>query len=198
MFFKRKKLREIEEKIDVLQQMLERQTQEIKDMEEHNQRLLCDAFHEKTIYLAEENQNMLGAVETKLKDAETNILSALEKSVEETKQWKTLLESRNKAIEDALDAVKSDIEKEVKKERQIGEQITDKLDLAENEIRMLLINSVLDQLPQDMEAEEQLAALGINNKRGKWHDNIHSALPGRGNQEQCGKKEKSTGSSLPD
>lgn len=156
MFFKRKKLREIEEKIDGVQQILERQAQEIKEMQEQYQRLLCEFMNEKMACLADENRNMIEAAETKLKDAQTNILSAVEENTEEIKQWRVLQESRNKEIEDALNTVKNSIRNEMKKERQMEKQIADKLDLTENEIRMLLLNSVLVQFPQDIEAEDKV------------------------------------------
>mgnify|MGYP002510939117 CR=1 FL=1 len=147
MFFKRKKLREIEEKIDVLQKLLERQAQEIREMVEHNRRLLCDVLHEKMLCMEEENHNMMGAVETKLKDMETNILSGIEESTEGIMQWRALQESKSKVLEETMDTVRNAIEQE----QQLGKQLAEKLDLTENEIRMLLINSVLGQLPQDME-----------------------------------------------
>lgn len=62
-------------------------------------------------------------------------------------QWRALQESKSKVLEETMDTVRNAIEQE----QQLGKQLAEKLDLTENEIRMLLINSVLGQLPQDME-----------------------------------------------
>lgn len=153
MFLKRRKLKEIEEKVDRVQQMLEMQMQSVKWMEEQNRQFLCGFLTEKTTYLAGENQNVAEMTKEKLNDLETRMQILGEKTTCEMSKWKVFQENRESEWLDALEKIKNEMAKERESREKTEEQIMEKLDLTENKIHLLLLNSVMAQLPQDMKEE---------------------------------------------
>lgn len=153
MFFKRRKLKEIEEKVDRVQQMLEMQMQSVKWMEEQNRQLLCGFLTEKAAYLAGENQNSAEMIKVKLNDLETKLQGLGEKTTCEIEKWKDFRESREREWLDALEKIRNEIAKNRESRGKMEDQIMEKLDLTENKIHLLLLNSVMAQLPQDMKEE---------------------------------------------
>lgn len=153
MFFKRKKLKEIEQKVDRVQQMLEMQMQSVKWMEEQNRRFLCGLLNEKAAYLAGDNQSAAEMTRTKLNDIETKILELGKESVCEIEKWEDFQKNRDKELLGALEKIENEMAKDRESREKTEEQIMEKLDLTENKIHLLLLNSVMAQLPQDMKEE---------------------------------------------
>lgn len=142
-FFKRKKLIEIESKIDSLLQILENQSQVIDDMEKRNRQFLYELLNEKIEVLSGENQCRMEVIEAEFKDSKAEISASVKQCGEAIKDLCKGQKQHDNVVKKELNVIKQKIEEEQK----VKTEIVDKLELVENEIRMLLVNSVMDQLP---------------------------------------------------
>ncbi len=142
-FSTQKKLAEIELKIDRILEMLEIQAKLIGDRENDNRQFLCELLDRKMIDLANENQRKIKFLEAELKDIESKISVLTEKGAEEIQDLSKDLEKRDNTLRKTLKSLKQ----EAVKQQRTGQALIEQLDLTENEIRMLLINSVMDQIP---------------------------------------------------
>lgn len=142
-FSKKKKLAQIEAKVDKVMEMLEKQTK-MEDVRENRIRqFLSEVLDEKSEALSDEGQRRMNVLETALKNTESIISVSAEQSIEEIKNLNVDLGKKAGAVKKELKAVR----KEIEEEHRVENTLVEKLDLAENEIRMLLVNSVMDQLP---------------------------------------------------
>lgn len=170
-FFKQKKLVSIEEKVDLILQKLEEQKQDICSIEEKYQ-IISKLLEEKVEALINEYKDGLESIKIGQRDGQLGIISSVEQNEREIKNRLDILESgvlefelrlisvigqndtkakelfrdQKKRIRD-IDESLGSIKKEVVEAQKMKADIIDKLDLTENEVRMLLVNSVLDQIP---------------------------------------------------
>lgn len=142
-FFKRKKLAEIEEKLDRVLELLENQEQEANKRENGNRQFLCELLEKKTELLLNENKKQIEIMKAVLQDTESRLSGVAGQNMEEFAELRMALDKHDEAVKKALKSIRWDMEKEQEREKETAE----KLELAENEIRMLLLNSVMDQLP---------------------------------------------------
>lgn len=143
-FYKRKKLDEIEGKIDRLLHMMEKQSQDISDYEKDNRDFLSRLLIEKIESLSDENKCRIEDVEKGLTIAEEKITALVEKNTEDIKRIYVDQEKRDEAMGKKINTIRQNMEKDQK----IRSEIADKLDLVENEIRLFLLNSVMEQIPE--------------------------------------------------
>lgn len=141
-FFGRKKLYEIEAKIDRLSQILEKHMQDICDNEKNGQQLLAELIIEKTETIANEDKRRIEEVEMQLQIIEAKIADLVDRNIDAIKNLARTQKMHDKSQKDMF----NDINKIIGKEQVIEKENIEKLDLIENEIRMLLVNSVMDQL----------------------------------------------------
>lgn len=170
-FFKQKKLVSIEEKVDLILQKLEEQKQDICSIEEKYQ-IIFKLLEEQAEALINEYKDGLESVKIWQRDGQLEIISSFEQNEEEIKNRLDILESgvqefesrlisiigqndtkakelfrdQKKRIRD-IDESLGSIKKEVVEAQKMKTDIIDKLELTESEVRMLLVNSVLDQIP---------------------------------------------------
>ncbi len=142
-FFKNKKLAEIERKLDRITEMLENQKQSDSNRESKNRQFLCEALDKKAEALSSERQCGMNALETELKDTESKISVSVNQILEEIQDLIKDSERQDGAVKKAFKTIQKDVEEE----QRVARELVEKLDLTENEIRMLLVNSVMDQLP---------------------------------------------------
>lgn len=141
-FFGRKKLYEIEAKIDRLSQILEKHMQDICDDEKNGQQLLAELIIEKTETIANEDKRRIEEVEMQLQIIEAKIADLVDRNIDAIKNLARTQKMHDKSQKDMF----NDINKIIGEEQVIEKENIEKLDLIENEIRMLLVNSVMDQL----------------------------------------------------
>lgn len=141
-FFGRKKLYEIEAKIDRLSQILEKHMQDICDNEKNGQQLLAELIIEKTETIANEDKRRIEEVEMQLQIIEAKIADLVDRNIDAIKNLARTQKMHDKSQKDMF----NDINKIIGEEQVIEKENIEKLDLIENEIRMLLVNSVMDQL----------------------------------------------------
>ena len=141
-FFRRKKIDEIEMKIDRLSQMLEQYMQDMSDNEKNSQHLLAELIIEKTETLANENKCRIEEVEKQLQVFEAKISDLAEQNIDAIKNLEQAQKIHDKSQKEMFKELKRIMGEGQAIERENGE----KLDLIENEIRILLVNSVMDQL----------------------------------------------------
>lgn len=143
-FFKRKKLIEIETKLDRVLEMLENQGQKVEDGRNIDRQFLCEALDKKTEMLLNESKYSGEAIEATQRQCESKISDAVGQNTEEIKELCKILEKRDGTVKKTLKSLQQGIDKE----QEMSGELAEKLELTENEIRMLLLNSVMDQLPQ--------------------------------------------------
>ncbi len=141
-FFRRKKIDEIEMKIDKLSQMLEQYMQDMSDNEKNSQHLLAELIIEKTETLANENKCRIEEVEKQLQIFEAKISDLADQNTAAIKNFEQAQKIHDKSQKEMFKGLTRIMGEGQAKERENGE----KLDLIENEIRILLVNSVMDQL----------------------------------------------------
>ena len=138
LFFGRKKLYEMEAKIDRLSLILEKHMQDICDNEKNGQQLLAELIIEKTETMANEDKRRIEEIEMQLQIIEAKIADLVDRNIDAIKNLAQTQKIHDKSQKDMF----NDINKIIGEEKENIE----KLDLIENEIRMLLVNSVMDQL----------------------------------------------------
>ena len=141
-FFRRKNIDEIEMKIDKLSQMLEQYMQDMSDNEKNSQHLLAELIIEKTETLANENKCRIEEVEKQLQIFEAKISDLADQNTAAIKNFEQAQKIHDKSQKEMFKGLTRIMGEGQAKERENGE----KLDLIENEIRILLVNSVMDQL----------------------------------------------------
>ena len=141
-FFGRKKLYEIEAKIDRLSLILEKHMQDICDNEKNGQQLLAELIIEKTETMANEDKRRIEEIEMQLQIIEAKIADLIDRNIDAIKNLAQTQKIHDKSQKDMF----NDINKIIGEEQVIEKENIEKLDLIENEIRMLLVNSVMDQL----------------------------------------------------
>lgn len=148
MFFsKRKKLIAIEAKLDRVLEILDHQEQNNIVGEERNQQFLRELLNEKTTILSDENRNSVKAVDNILHDAETKIIEDMKRNSAGLAELHEELKRRDSVVKKELKPVVHLVEQEQKMMKEFGE----KLEVTESEIRLLLLNSVMDQIPENYE-----------------------------------------------
>lgn len=144
-FFRRKKLYEIETKVDRLLQMMESQSQDISDNEKNIRQFLAKILSEQTEILLNKNSSGVKDIETELKDTASRITLLVQQNAAVIQKLCMIQEKSDKNAKEFLSAIQKGIEEEQK----IEKEAADKIDLVENEIRLLLINSVMEQIPEE-------------------------------------------------
>ncbi len=142
LFFGRKKLYEMEAKIDRLSLILEKHMQDICDNEKNGQQLLAELIIEKTETMANEDKRRIEEIEMQLQIIEAKIADLVDRNIDAIKNLAQTQKIHDKSQKDMF----NDINKIIGEEQVIEKENIEKLDLIENEIRMLLVNSVMDQL----------------------------------------------------
>lgn len=138
-------MNEIETKVDRLLQMLESQSRDIRDNEKNIRQFLDEILNEQTELLLNRNSCGLKDIEAELKDAASRIALLVQQNAVEIQKLCMIQEKSDKNTKEFLSTIKQSIEEEQK----IEKETADKIDLAENEIRLLLINSVMEQIPEE-------------------------------------------------
>ena len=132
----------MEAKIDRLSLILEKHMQDICDNEKNGQQLLAELIIEKTETMANEDKRRIEEIEMQLQIIEAKIADLADRNIDAIKNLAQTQKIHDKSQKDMF----NDINKIIGEEQVIEKENIEKLDLIENEIRMLLVNSVMDQL----------------------------------------------------
>lgn len=132
----------MEAKIDRLSLILEKHMQDICDNEKNGQQLLAELIIEKTETMANEDKRRIEEIEMQLQIIEAKIADLVDRNIDAIKNLAQTQKIHDKSQKDMF----NDINKIIGEEQVIEKENIEKLDLIENEIRMLLVNSVMDQL----------------------------------------------------
>lgn len=142
-FLKRKKLNEIEAKLDRVLEILKSHEQMFEDRKNSDRQYLCELLDKKTERLLNESKYSVEAIEAVQRKCESMISGASERNAEGIKELCKILNTHDTAVKKTLKSIQQDMVKDQGTKKELGE----KLELTESEIRMLLLNSVMDQLP---------------------------------------------------
>ncbi|MBD5488683.1 MAG: hypothetical protein HDR13_07790 [Lachnospiraceae bacterium] len=114
-----------------------------EDRKKSDRQYLCELLDKKTERLLNESKYSVEAIEAALRKCESMISDSGEQNVEGIKELCKILNMHDTAVKKTLKSIQRDMEKDQVSKKEFGE----KLELTESEIRMLLLNSVMDQLP---------------------------------------------------
>lgn len=173
MFFKRKKLIEINEKIEQLVQIVENQSDAFEkienrlslleqkelrsaesinhvletmiDLNKDSKQYVCDFLAEKDEQVSLKNEYEIKNLTNVLQEYEKNSISSLENIIAEIKKIQASHQDNAKETKELLNIIKElmDINAKMKN------SIDGKLEVIENEVRLLLVNSVMEQIPEE-------------------------------------------------
>ncbi len=143
-------LQNIENRLNKLEQLEQKNADSVRhalkavrESDMDSRQYICDCLNEKLEHVLSDNEKKLECLKDILTDQKVKGLSLAESIAENVNRMQDSHGDYAKEIQESLNSIKELINVNTETDNAIIE----KLDVVENEIRMLLINSVMDQIP---------------------------------------------------